>query len=82
MKLDITTSFRSKLDIYQFDFYYKLTCALFQVTIGPDGSCAQNGMLAISDIKEGECLFRISRKILLHPKTSSLSALLEKGSIR
>ncbi|XP_062578040.1 N-lysine methyltransferase setd6-like [Saccostrea cucullata] len=52
-----------------------------KVTIGPDGSCAQNGMVALSDIKEGECLFQISRKILLHPKTCSISELLEKDPV-
>lgn len=57
-------------------FFFKL-----QVTIGPDGSCAQNGMVAIADVQEGESLFRISRKILLHPKSSSISALFEKGTI-
>jgi hypothetical protein len=36
-------------------------------------------MTAIEDIEEGECLFQISRKILLHPKTCSISELLEKG---
>ncbi|XP_061189529.1 N-lysine methyltransferase setd6-like [Saccostrea echinata] len=52
-----------------------------KVTIGPDGSCAQNGMVALSDIDEGECLFRISRKILLHPKTCSISELLEEDPV-
>ncbi|XP_048769500.2 N-lysine methyltransferase setd6-like [Ostrea edulis] len=52
-----------------------------KVTIGPDGSCAQNGMIAIKDIEEGECLFQISRKILLHPKTCSISKLLEKDPL-
>lgn len=52
-----------------------------KVTIGPDGSCAQNGMVAIDDVQKGECLFQISRKILLHPKSSSISALFEKDPV-
>lgn len=51
------------------------TC--FQVKVGLQGSCHRYGMIAVEDIEEGECLFEIPRSLLLQPKTSSISRILE-----
>ncbi|KAK6192842.1 hypothetical protein SNE40_004243 [Patella caerulea] len=48
-----------------------------KVRVGKKGSCAQYGMIAEDDIKEGECLFEVPRSILLHGGTSSISNLLK-----
>ncbi|XP_064612433.1 N-lysine methyltransferase setd6-like [Liolophura sinensis] len=53
-----------------------------KVCVGKGGSCAQYGMVAVSDISEGEVLFQIPRPMLLSPQTSAIAELLnaEKAS--
>ena len=51
--------------------------ACFQVKVGLQGSCHRYGMIAVEDIEEGECLFEIPRSLVLQPKTSSISGILE-----
>lgn len=45
--------------------------------VGLQGSCHRYGMVAVEDIEEGECLFEIPRSLVLQPKTSSISGILE-----
>ncbi|XP_060068377.1 N-lysine methyltransferase SETD6-like [Ylistrum balloti] len=49
-----------------------------KVCVTKQGSCAQYGMLATDSVDCGECLFKVPRKLLLHPKTSAISKLLRK----
>ena len=44
------------------------------------GSCHRYGMIAVENIKKGECLFEIPRSLVLQPKTSSISGILENLS--
>lgn len=44
-----------------------------------EGTVAEYGMLAKDNIEEGEVLFTIPRSALLHPGTTKVSTLLEKG---
>lgn len=52
---------------------------LSQVTVRKEGTVAEYGMLATDDIEAGEVLFTIPRAALLHPGTSEVSHLLDKG---
>lgn len=45
--------------------------------VGLQGSCHRYGMVAEDDIEEGECLFEIPRSLVLQPKTSSISGIIE-----
>lgn len=47
--------------------------------VSKEGTVAEYGMLATDDIEEGEVLFTVPRAALLHPGTSEVSGLLEKG---
>ena len=38
-----------------------------------DGSCHRLGLIALQDLDEGECVFKIPRNVLLEPNTSSIS---------
>ncbi|XP_069134186.1 N-lysine methyltransferase setd6-like [Argopecten irradians] len=49
-----------------------------KVCVTKEGSCAQYGMLTTEKVDSGECLFKVPRKLLLHPKTSAISRLLKK----
>ncbi|XP_046360265.1 N-lysine methyltransferase setd6-like [Haliotis cracherodii] len=55
-------------------------CVSKKVKVGKEGSCAQNGMVAVADIEKGETLFVIPRKMLLTPSTCGIAKLLEEGS--
>lgn len=50
-----------------------------QVHVCKEGTAAEYGMLAKDDIEEGEVLFIVPRSALLHPGTTKISTLLEKG---
>ena len=45
------------------------------MSVTRQGSCAQIGMVAKDDIKEGEVLFEIPRKLLLDHTTTELNIL-------
>lgn len=49
-----------------------------KVCVSKEGTVAEYGMLATDDIEEGEILFTIPRKALLHQETTKVSTLLEK----
>ncbi|XP_052244047.1 N-lysine methyltransferase setd6-like isoform X6 [Dreissena polymorpha] len=49
-----------------------------KVIVARESACAQYGMIAIADISDGETLFQIPRKMLLHPGTTDISDILEK----
>ena len=51
----------------------------FQVKIGRENSCAQYGMVAVSDIQAGETLFQIPRHLLISPETCAIKHYLAKG---
>ncbi|OWF35599.1 N-lysine methyltransferase SETD6-like [Mizuhopecten yessoensis] len=51
-----------------------------KVAVSKQGSCAQYGMLTTDNVDSGECLFKVPRKLLLHPKTCAISRLLKKES--
>ena len=49
-----------------------------KVTVQEDGCCHRFGMIAVNKLEEGECIFQIPRSILLEPKTSSISEIIEE----
>lgn len=49
----------------------------FKVRVGLQGACHRYGMVATDNIEKEECLFEIPRSLLLQPKTSSISEILE-----
>ncbi|XP_012942376.1 N-lysine methyltransferase setd6 [Aplysia californica] len=51
-----------------------------KVRVGPEGSCAQYGMVAVEDIAEGYCLFQVPRSCLLMPENSGIADTLLKES--
>jgi len=53
---------------------------MFQVVVAEEGSCAQYGMVAVSDIDAGETLFQIPRPLLLNPDTCGIANELKKGA--
>lgn len=59
--------------------HFRMNFFFLQVCVSKEGTVAEYGMLATEDIDEGEVLFTIPRSALLHPGTSEVSALLEKG---
>ena len=42
--------------------------------------CAQYGMVAVADLKDGETVFEIPRSLLLTPMNSSIAVLLQEGN--
>ncbi|XP_068749517.1 uncharacterized protein [Montipora capricornis] len=48
-----------------------------KVKVSLQGSCHRYGMIAVDNIKKGECLFEIPRSLLLKPESSSISGILE-----
>lgn len=51
--------------------------SLIKVRVGLQGSCHRYGMVATDNIEKEECLFEIPRSLLLQPKASSISEILE-----
>ncbi|XP_033747105.1 N-lysine methyltransferase SETD6-like [Pecten maximus] len=49
-----------------------------KVCVTKQGSCAQYGMITTESVNCGECLLKVPRKLLLHPRTSAISRLLKK----
>ena len=49
-----------------------------KVTVQEDGCRHRFGMIAVNKLEEGECIFKIPRSILLEPKTSSISKIIEE----
>ena len=66
---------------YEFEILYMCRFVLCQVCVERARACAQLGMVAVKDIKEGETLFSIPRKCLLSPETCAEANVLKQGEI-